>query len=518
MNDQTDSQLLRAYVEHRSEPAFTELVRRHVDIVHSAALRMVCDSHLAQDVTQGVFVALARNTAQLKDRPVLSGWLHRTAQNIAAQTVRTDVRRRAHEQEAAAMNELLSAEPDVVWEHIAPHLDSALGKLSEADRDALMLRYFERKSADEMAATLGISDEAAQKRVRRAVERLREFFARRGITVGASGLVVIISANAVQAAPVGLAVTISTAALLAGTTISTTATATAIKTIAMTTTQKTFIATTLAVAFGMGIHQVHQASRLRDEVRTLGGQHAEQVQELIRERDEATGKLAGLREENERLIRNNAELQKLRAEAMRLRGELNRAEQATKNKPNSEIAQSAIEIARTNALPVENYSATARAVVPWNQGIITGGWKTPSGKIIYVLAVTKHGDDATVVMIETHLIEVSVEAATRLGLDQSNTGGKETNLATVLTTELCDSIVKTSKDTNAVSILSSPRVTTLTGRQASIQSMDDKETPTGEKYSVGPTLTYLPTISADGQSVNLDMIANVAYLSPAADQ
>ena len=196
MNDQTDSQLLRAYAEHRSEPAFAELVRRHVDFVYSAALRMVCDSHLAEDVTQGVFVALAKSAAELTDRPVLSGWLHRTAQNIAAQTVRTDVRRRAREQEAAVMNDLLSAEPDVVWENIAPHLDAALGELSEPDRDALLLRYFERKSAREIAQTLGVSEEAAQKRVNRAVERLREFFAKRGVTVGVSGLMAVISANA----------------------------------------------------------------------------------------------------------------------------------------------------------------------------------------------------------------------------------------------------------------------------------------------------------------------------------
>lgn len=266
MNDQTDPQLLRGYVEHRSEAAFTELVRRHLDIVHSAALRMVCDSHLAQDVTQGVFVALARNAAELKDRPVLSGWLHRTAQNIAAQTVRTDVRRRVREQEAAAMNELLSAEPDVVWEHIAPHLDGALGELSEADRDALMLRYFERKSAGEMATTLGISDEAAQKRVSRAVERLREFFARRGITVGASGLVVVISANAVQAAPVGLVVTISTAAALTGTTLATTATATAIKTIAMTTLQKVVITAALTIIASVGIYEVHRRELVYNSV------------------------------------------------------------------------------------------------------------------------------------------------------------------------------------------------------------------------------------------------------------
>ncbi|MEP6664721.1 MAG: sigma factor, partial [Verrucomicrobiota bacterium] len=115
MNDQTDSQLLRAYAEHYSDPAFAELVCRYVDLIHSAALRMVRDSHLAQDVTQNVFVALAQNAHQLQNRPVLAGWLHGTAQNIAAQTVRTDVRRRAREQEAVAMNELLSADSDVNW-------------------------------------------------------------------------------------------------------------------------------------------------------------------------------------------------------------------------------------------------------------------------------------------------------------------------------------------------------------------------------------------------------------------
>src|SRR4029079_6567998 len=119
------------------------------------------------------------------------------------------------EQEAAAMNALLSDQPEAVWEQVAPLLDAALGELSEPDRYALLLRYFERKSAREMAETLGVSDEAAQKRVSRAVERLRELFAQRGVTVGASGLVVILSANAAQAAPVGLAAAISTAASLA---------------------------------------------------------------------------------------------------------------------------------------------------------------------------------------------------------------------------------------------------------------------------------------------------------------
>src|SRR5437870_192340 len=108
---------------------------------------------LANRQGQSPRAALAQNARQLTDRPVLSGWLHHTTQNLAANAVRSDVRRRAREQEAATMNELFVTEPDTGWEQIEPHLDAALGELSEPDRDALLLRYFEGKSAREMAQT-----------------------------------------------------------------------------------------------------------------------------------------------------------------------------------------------------------------------------------------------------------------------------------------------------------------------------------------------------------------------------
>lgn len=266
---------MRDYAESRSEAAFAGLVRRHVDLVYSAALRMVCDSHQAQDVTQGVFVALAQNARQLTHHPVLSGWLHRTTQNLAANAVRTNVRRQTREQEAAAMNELLSAGSESPWEHIAPHLDAALGELSEPDRDAVLLRYFEKKSAQEIARRLGISDEAAQKRVSRAVERLREMFLKRGMTIGASGLAIVISANAVQAAPAGLAVTLCATAALAGTTIATTVTAAATKAITMTTLQKTIIGATLVAAIGTVIFEARHASQLREQNESLQRQLAQ---------------------------------------------------------------------------------------------------------------------------------------------------------------------------------------------------------------------------------------------------
>ena len=312
MNDQTDSQLLHAYAKHRSEAAFAELVRRHVDFVYSAALRMVSDSHVAEDVTQNVFVALAERANKLLNHPVLSGWLHCTAQNIAAQTVRTDVRRRAREQEAAAMKELLATESDANWKHIAPHLDAALGELSQPDRDALLLRYFERKSAHEMAQVLGVSDEAAQKRVSRAVERLREFFAKRGVTVGASGLIVFLSANAVQAAPVGLAVTISTAVTTVTIITHTTMHWINLKSVAA------IVAAAIAAGTGTHLVQQRETDRLRIESKNM----ASQQENLTIERDKALFALKKKNDEVEQFQKDKIELLQLRGVVGVLRRQL----------------------------------------------------------------------------------------------------------------------------------------------------------------------------------------------------
>jgi hypothetical protein len=222
------------------------------------------------------------------------------------------------------MNELSSTEPEAVWKCLAPHLDNALGELSEVDRDALLLRYFQRKSAREMARTLGIGEEAAQKRVNRAVDRLRELFVKRRVSVSADGLVLVISANAIQTAPAGLAVTISAAAALAGATLATGAAGNTIPTILMTTLQKTFLAATIAAALGTGFYEARQASRLRGQVQTLQEQQAplaRQIEQLQRERDDATNRLTLLAQENARMRRSPSELLKLRGQVGVLREE-----------------------------------------------------------------------------------------------------------------------------------------------------------------------------------------------------
>ena len=243
-------------------------MRRHADFVYSIALRLVRDQQLAEDVSQRVFLALADNAARLAERKVLAGWLHRTAHNLSANAVRADARHRAREREAAAMNDLLSPEADASWESIAPHLDSALSQLHEPDRDAVLLRYFQRKSANEMACILGISGEAAQKRVNRAVERIREVFAKQGIAIGATGLVVLIGANAVQSAPASLSTALSATSFVKTSAPLSTLLSSA-KILVMTTLQKTVVSAVVAAVIGAGIYRAREAALSRNQAQAL---------------------------------------------------------------------------------------------------------------------------------------------------------------------------------------------------------------------------------------------------------
>ena len=288
----SDGDLLRRYAEAGSEDAFAELVRRHLDLVYSAALRQVNgDVHLAQDVAQTVFSDLARKAASVSSHQALTGWLYTSTHFAANKAVRTEQRRHTHEQEADSVRELLlDSGPELDWTRFRPALDAVMHELNEADREAILLRFFENRRLAEIGERFGLSEDAARKRVDRAVDKLREHFTQRGITATAAALSVVIAANAVQAAPVELAATISTAATLAGTTLTTTTTATAIKTISMTTIQKTLITATIAAAVGTGIFEAHQASMLRGQNQTLQQQQAT-----------LTGQIAQLKSDNEGL-------------------------------------------------------------------------------------------------------------------------------------------------------------------------------------------------------------------------
>ncbi len=321
----TDSQtLLAEYTRNGSESAFRELVTRYLGLVYSTALRLVDgDTHLAEDVAQTVFMDLSRNARNLSSEVMLGGWLHQRTFNVATPMMRAARRRQSREREAVQMN-AMSDHSSANYEQIAPMLDEALTKLGKDDRAAILLRFFEQQEFRTVGQALGVNEDAARMRVTRALEKLEALLKHRGITTSASALAVVLAANAIQAAPVGLAVTISTAAALGGTSVATTTTATVVKTIAMTTLQKTIIGATLAAAVGTGIYEARQASRLREQNQTLQQQQtplAEENRQLNQAFSETTNQVAVLREDNERLSRNTAELASLRGELVRLKQE-----------------------------------------------------------------------------------------------------------------------------------------------------------------------------------------------------
>ena len=270
-----DQQLLRRYATDGSEAAFGELVARYVNLVYSAALRRTGgDTHLAQDAAQLVFTDLARKARSLPKNVVLAGWLHRATQYAAAQLLRTEHRRQAREQEAVAMNTPDSeSAPD--WDRIQPLLDKALDELNPTDRDALLLRFFEQRSLAEVGQALGSNEDAARKRVTRALDKLRTDLIRRGVGTTAAVLSTVLSVNAIQVAPAGLAATLTSASLVgaaAGTAI---AGATSLMT--MTTLKIGLVSATVAAAV-MAVPLViqHQAqTRLRGENETLRQQAAQ---------------------------------------------------------------------------------------------------------------------------------------------------------------------------------------------------------------------------------------------------
>lgn len=205
-----DAELLHRYATEQSEAAFAELIRRHVDLVYSAALRLVNgDTHRAQDVTQQVFAEFARQAKRLVRHPAPVGWLYTTTRRSVLRAIRTEQRRSARELEATAMNELLrEAAPEPDWEHLRPVLEDAMHELGEKDRHAVLLRFFQNKSLKEVGMALDLGENAARMRVERALDKLRAVLSRRGIATSAS-LASVISANALQVAPAGLAATLT---------------------------------------------------------------------------------------------------------------------------------------------------------------------------------------------------------------------------------------------------------------------------------------------------------------------
>jgi RNA polymerase sigma factor (sigma-70 family) len=208
MPDANDMALLREYAAGNSEMAFETVVRRHVSLVYAIAMRQVGNPAHAEEITQAVFLILARKAARLSPGTVLAGWLHETTRFAAASFLRGEQRRHRREQEAYMQSKIEESSADPTWEQLEPLLDEAIGQLGKTDRNAVVLRFFQNKSAREIAAVLNVQEAAAQKRLNRAVEKLRAHFLKRGVAVSSGALTGAISLHSAPGAPIHLATSV----------------------------------------------------------------------------------------------------------------------------------------------------------------------------------------------------------------------------------------------------------------------------------------------------------------------
>ncbi len=357
MQAKADAQLLSEYAHLGSEAAFAEIVARYTDLIYSAVLRQVGCAALAEDVAQSVFTDLARKASSLastlEENGTIVGWLYRSTRYAVSKHLRTEHRR--HIRESQAMQDFdpaAVASPD--WEQVRPRLDEALADLGEEDRQAMLLRFFQNQDFQAIGAALEISDDAAQKRVARALEKLRAILARHGITTTAAMLLAVLSTNAIQTAPVGLA------ARLAGASLAGAATPTAITVTLMTLTS--FKAGIIATGIAAGL-----AVWLTAEYRSLNGLQGENAalsQQISQLRQQPQPSLSSKAASGENSDSGElVELRREHADLLRLRGEVGVLRDAL-TKRQADLAAAQAENAKMLALrEAEAKSRTIRAAV-----------------------------------------------------------------------------------------------------------------------------------------------------------
>jgi RNA polymerase sigma factor (sigma-70 family) len=273
-----DAALLRAYLDEKSEDAFRAVAQRHLPVVYAAALRQVNgDAHLAEDVAQRVFISLARKAGSLAQRPSILGWLYTATRMEAARAVRTEIRRRRREDEGAAMT---TPESDSsLFEPLIPVLDEAMTQLGEADREAVLLRFFSGRSYSEIGHALSISEEAARKRVDRALDKLHDMLCRRGFASTATALGSALVTHAAPPVLPAISATITSAAY------SQLATGSAISlSLLMTSTKTLTVIVGVAATVGVFCWHDYRALRSSDAERALAGENLSSAEVRLKTR------------------------------------------------------------------------------------------------------------------------------------------------------------------------------------------------------------------------------------------
>jgi RNA polymerase sigma factor (sigma-70 family) len=500
-SNQDDAELLRRSHGPQGEDAFAELVRRHIRLVHNAALRQVGgDDAAAADVTQLVFAQLARRAFILARHPAWIGWLHTTTRRIATHHIRSEARRKQRELGAHVESARLNGPPapDPEWARLRPVLDEALNELADADRVTILLRHFEQRPFSEIGSRLGVTEDAARVRTSRALERLRVRLAKRGITSSAAALGLALESEAAVVVPpavvaaVTASVSLPAAAPGAG----------AFSLIAiMTTTHLKTAAVTLALAGAITAVMVQhrEASRWRADYASLEARLARSGAETDTIRDTVAAQekeLARLRGEQSELVRLRGEVARLRRAAA--------ASAATLSAPSQKASATPSAPAPTD--PGEPAFAI-QASVPAGQSLVTGGWTNPAGQraMIIITPTVEAGDTGANVKVNSLLLALTEEATAAPEIAKylaaSAAGTPPQNLADAASVNALVELLKSFKGAN---VSPGPSVIGASGDQARMGLAEPGQ-------PLATTFEFLPKAAANG---SIDLGLKIGFEAP----
>jgi RNA polymerase sigma factor (sigma-70 family) len=493
------SEQLRCYVETGCEDAFRLLVERHVGLVYGTALRKVGgDAYLAEDITQLVFCELARKARGLPSDVVLAGWLYRSASLKSAQVVRTERRRSVREQIAVEMQDPAESN-EGMWQDLAPLLDAALDHLSAGERDAVILRFFQNANLRAVGEALGLSEDAAQKRVSRALERLRSFFSRHGIVCTSAGVAVALATQGGLASlPVGLVAAVTTGALASAKAGATAAGFQSLKTLAYLTMTKFKIAlmvAAIAVALTPVLLQHRALERLRLENARLANEFAARP-------DLAPIASPEPDQESKRLRAQASELLKLPAEVARLRQQQTERSTASTIPGSSKIAPPALTASPGPEAQTNEFSSEVQTPVNFGETVVTGGWATSPGHrvLVFVRPELRQGEGETQsILLRAHGVELAEAMLTKYGMQDLATISPQTQQhgGTYANSD-ADQLMQRLAGESGTHLLTVPVIQTLPGRSANILIGNE-----AESFELSATPTLMPAAGVIDLKLNI---------------
>jgi RNA polymerase sigma factor (sigma-70 family) len=501
-----DKELIRQYAAERSESAFAELVRRHLGMVYGAALRQVNgDAHLAQDLAQTVFTRLAAKAATLQGATSIAGWLYTNTRFAAVKAVRSEARRRAREQEVVAMNEINAKEAGG-WNELRPMIDEALGELGEADREAIVLRYFESYEFALVGSALGVSENAARMRVDRALEKLRAVLRKRGVATTGAALAGALAESSATAVPAQLAAGITSAALAQTAAMSAVSAPSILKMIAM---KKISLAAVGALAFSAATVLV---------VRNLSNSNPQTVTASPAKAARATpAQLGG--PASSTFTAGDPDLLKKIVQRHDEQARARQAQDATNDRARWDKEVADFDDSMQDEPGVKKFSAKMEATLAPGYALVATGWRTPEGKnnLIFVTpTVFPGGANPDQVLIASRLVEVPDGVLDQMGLSRFKVLAGVNPPTTAFPSEQANAMFYSITNAIGSDSVYAPRVMERLGQEASIL-IGSEAVIAGKKQQLGLKINLFPNTSADGRSLEIDMLVRYTVATAPED-